>query len=284
MTSFSSAVSVLKGLTEKEKELLIALREKTSSDTSIDLALNTLVVLSGSLSRSEESEKLLERHLMYREDQDSQKYELSVLEFELQSLKNRWKECLERRKRLDVDEEKKIEDKRSVTTTTTTRPSACSPRGARPRRRELSVKSTCRRSGWLLKSNWWNRSGTISATIGPSTIRRRLSSTSSISGSSSPTATALWNKVTGAATNVLRPERKRYFILDDCSLTLRYFLEKPSTNWRELKCERGIIALQDLIDISMVRSLYLMFTRTTLLEGFNLDPSTLENQRSDTGT
>ncbi len=90
--------------------------------------------------------------------------------------------------------------------------------------------------------------------------------------------------MTGAATNVLRPERKRYFILDDCSLTLRYFLEKPSTNWRELKCERGIIALQDLIDISMVRSLYLMFTRTTLLEGFNLDPSTLENQRSDTGT
>ena len=140
MTSFSSAVSVLKGLTEKEKELLIALREKTSSDTSIDLALNTLVVLSGSLSRSEESEKLLERPLMYREDQDSQKYEVCVLEFGLQNLKNKWKECLQRKKRLDVDEEK-IEDKRSVTKK---RPSACSPRGVRPRRRELSVKSTCR--------------------------------------------------------------------------------------------------------------------------------------------
>ena len=236
--TFSESVSSLECLTKAEKEKLTELRRVSSSGTSIDVALNTLVVLSESLSRLEQSEMSLERHLMYREDQDSQTYELRVLQLELEKLRTKW--------------EKASSSDTLVYTAPPTisgggnRPSACSPRKRRP-----SVKSTCRRSGWLLKSNWWNRSGTISATIGPSTIRRRLSSTSSISGSSSPAATAIWNKVTGAATNVLRPERKRYFILDDCSLTLRYFLEKPPTNWRDLKCERGIIALQDLSDVSM---------------------------------
>lgn len=125
------------------------------------------------------------------------------------------------------------------------------------RRRRLN--ESCRRSGWLLKTTWWDRSSTRSEVERASPVTRlarRLSS-------SSP-STPLWNKVTGVATRVLRPQRRRYFVLDDCSSTLRYFLEEPPPNWRDRDVEKGTIPLTDVADVS-------------LSEGIKSAPSTERN-------